>query len=90
MEEIQVKDYLRFGELKDIKKIIGNEKLLYSDRIVKINKYNMSKERNIIITDASVYNLKKKSKKNSKFNTLFYYSAEKQVCVRTNNRYYCQ
>ena len=66
MEEIQVKDYLRFGELKDIKKIIGNEKLLYSDRIVKINKYNMSKERNIIITDASVYNLKKKSKKKLK------------------------
>ena len=63
MEEIQVKDYLRFGELKDIKKVIGNEKLLYSDRIVKINKYNMSKERNIIITDTNVYNLKKKSKK---------------------------
>ena len=64
MAEIQVKDNLKFKDLKEIKKIIGNETLLLSERIVKIDKYNMSKERNIIITDLSLYNLKKKSKIN--------------------------
>ena len=38
------------------------ETLILSDKIIKINRYNMSQERNIIITNKAVYNLKKKGK----------------------------
>ena len=53
--------------LKDIldltknKKIIGKENLLFSDKIVKLDKYNMTKERIIIITNSKIYNLNQKS-----------------------------
>ena len=55
------KDYLNFKGLKEIKKIIGNEILLFSDKIVKLDKYNIAKERNIIITNSKIYCLNKKS-----------------------------
>ena len=60
-EEIKIKDYLNFKELKEIKKIIGKENLLFSDKIVKLDKYNMTKERIIIITNSKIYNLNQKS-----------------------------
>ena len=60
-EEIKIKDYLNFRGLKEIKKIIGNEDILFSDKIVKLDKYNMAKERNLIITNSKIYNLNKKS-----------------------------
>ena len=60
-EEIKTKDYLNFRGLKEIKKIIGNEDILFSDKIVKLDKYNMAKERNLIITNSKIYNLNKKS-----------------------------
>ena len=60
-EEIKIKDYLNFKELKEIKKIIGKENLLFSDKIVKLDKYNMTKERIIIITNTKIYNLNQKS-----------------------------
>lgn len=53
-------DNLHFYRDKDIEKIIKKEKLLFSDKIIKINRYNMSQERNIVVTDAAVYNLRKK------------------------------
>ena len=53
--------YLNFKELKEIKKIIGKENLLFSDKIVKLDKYNMTKERIIIITNSKIYNLNQKS-----------------------------
>jgi len=59
--EISSKDYLKFKNLKEIKKIVGNEVILFSDKIVQLDKYNMSKERNIIITNSKIYNLNKKS-----------------------------
>ena len=58
--EISSKDYLKFKNLKEIKKIVGNEVILFSDKIVQLDKYNMSKERNIIITNSKIYNLNKK------------------------------
>ena len=66
VKEEQVKDYLNFRSLKEIKKLIGNEVILFSDKIAKLDKYNMSKERNIIITNSKIYNFHKKSKLNIK------------------------
>ncbi len=60
-KEEQTKDYLNFRGLKEIKKLIGNEVILFSDKIAKLDKYNMSKERNIIITNSKIYNFHKKS-----------------------------
>ena len=56
------KDHLNFRNDKDIKSLIGNEELLLSDKIIKINRYGLSQERNILITNQSIYNLKKKGK----------------------------
>lgn len=39
------------------------EIIYYSDKIIKINRYNMSQERNFIITNKAIYNLKKKALK---------------------------
>jgi hypothetical protein len=66
VKEEQVKDYLNFRSLKEIKKLIGNEVILFSDKIAKLDKYNMSKERNIIITNSKIYNFHKKSMLNIK------------------------
>ena len=56
-------DNLSFANDKDILKTTNNEKLLFSDNIIKINRYNMSQERTFLITASAVYNLKKKSLK---------------------------
>jgi hypothetical protein len=64
-------DFLNYESDKEILSIIkeGNsnpnpETLLLSDKIIKINRYNMSQERNVIVTNKALYNLKKKSKFN--------------------------
>jgi hypothetical protein len=64
MESNQVKDYLNFANEKSLVKLIGNEVLLFTDKLIKINRYNYSQERNILITNKAIYNLKKKSKNN--------------------------
>ena len=56
------KDHLNFRNDKDIKAIIKNEELLLSDKVIKINRYGLSQERNILVTNLNIYNLKKKSK----------------------------
>ena len=60
-KEVEIKDYLNYKDLREIKKIIGNESLLFSDKIVKFDKYNMTKEIIIIITNSKIYNLNQKS-----------------------------
>ena len=55
-----MRDYLNFGKEQSLSKIIGNEKLLFTDKINKINRYGLTQERNIIITENAIYNLKKK------------------------------
>ena len=37
-------------------------KLLYSDKIMKINRFGFSQERNIVITENAIFNFKKKGK----------------------------
>jgi hypothetical protein len=61
-DDIEKKDHLNFRNDKTIQGIIGedNEKLLLSDKIIKINRYGLSQERNILVTNKSIYNLKKK------------------------------
>ena len=66
MESNQVKDYLNFANEKSLVKLIGNEVLLFTDKLIKINRYNYSQERNILITNKAIYNLKKKSKNTRK------------------------
>lgn len=61
MVETTTYDHLRYAKDNDIKKLIKSEVLLFTDRIIKINRYNMSQERNILITNLGIYNLKKKS-----------------------------
>jgi hypothetical protein len=61
MEDEADKDHLNFKNDSDILKIIKDEILLLSDKIIKVNRYGLSQERNILITNKSIYNLKKKS-----------------------------
>jgi hypothetical protein len=59
--EIEIKDHLKFKNDKEIRAIIKDEVLLLSDKIMKINRYGLTQERNIVITNLNIYNLKKKS-----------------------------
>ena len=63
MEPISGNDRLGFGVDEEILKTVLSEKILFSDKIIKINRFDMSQERNILITDKAIYNFKKKSKK---------------------------
>ena len=60
MEANVVRDYLNFGKEQSLSKIIKNEKLLFTDKINKINRYGLTQGRNIIIIENAIYNLKKK------------------------------
>jgi hypothetical protein len=62
MEDETNKDHLNFKNDSDILKQIKDEILLLSDKIIKVNRFGLSQERNIVITNKSIYNLKKKSK----------------------------
>lgn len=55
-------DHLKFAKDKDIISVIGYDKLLYSDKILKINRFGFSQERNIVITENAIFNFKKKRK----------------------------
>jgi uncharacterized protein (UPF0216 family) len=59
--DIEAKDHLNFRDDKTIKGLIGDEKVLLSDKVIKINRYGLSQERNILVTNLNIYNLKKKS-----------------------------
>jgi hypothetical protein len=62
MEAFKVRDYLQFAGEKSLTKIIKDEKVLFTDKINKINRYGLTQERNILITNKAIYNLKKKGK----------------------------
>lgn len=59
----QDNDLLLLNNDKEIKAFLKDEVIIFSDIINKINKYNMSQERIIVITNKAVYNLKKKELK---------------------------
>ncbi len=61
MEEVV--DSLNFAHDEDILKLIGDDdKMLLSYQVIKVNRYGLSQERNMVITQKNIYNLKKKSK----------------------------
>lgn len=60
-------DFLGLSKDKETQKIIQNESIYYSNKIQKINHFNISQERGIIITKEAVYVTKKK-KLNKKMN----------------------
>ena len=63
MEKIKIFDNLNISEDKDILKIINNEKIYYSECIIKINQLGKNQERNFILTNKHVYNFKRKTLK---------------------------
>ena len=62
MEYDPAYDHLKFASDKEIISVIGYDKVLYSDKIMKINRYGFSQERNIVITENAIFNFKKKGK----------------------------
>ena len=46
---VTVKDNLKFINDPEIKNIIGDEQILFSGKIIKINRYGFNQERNIQI-----------------------------------------
>ena len=53
-------DFLNYSKDHYIKtNVTRDENIEFSDKIIKINKYGFKQERNIIITDKALYNLKK-------------------------------
>ena len=63
MEKIKVFDNLNLSKDKDILKIINNEKIYYSECLVKINSVGKNQERNFVLTNKHIYNFKKKTMK---------------------------
>ena len=61
MDELQSEyDFLNFSKDHYIKtNVTRDESIQFSDKIFKINKYGFKQERNIIITDKGIYNLRK-------------------------------
>jgi hypothetical protein len=56
-------DFLDFFGDKSIKSIIKDETIFFSDKLIKVNRYGINQERNILVTNLAIYNLKKKSLK---------------------------
>ena len=56
-------DHLKLAKDDAIKKMISNEKFLFSDEIAKKNKFGFNQTRYFILTDNAIYNLKAKKLK---------------------------
>ena len=70
MEEL-VYDNLKWAKDKEILSIINKEILYYSNKITKINHYNISQDRFIVLTDEALYNFhKKKLKRRIKYDQI--------------------
>ena len=55
-EQVSKQDYLGFASNKDTTGLIS-EAILFSDKIKKINSWNMTQQRLIVITSEGVYNV---------------------------------
>ena len=60
MKAVKINDLLNFTNDYDIQTIIEDERIYYSGLLKKINHYGLSQERQLILTDSALYNLKKK------------------------------
>ena len=61
MEQNSKKDYLNYKNNKSIKQIIGNDNIILSIKVLELDKYNLPKEINLIVTNTSLYTIKKKT-----------------------------
>ena len=61
MDKINFQYYLKYSDSIEIEEIIGNNTILYSDKVLKLNKYNISREVDFILTEGKIFILKKKS-----------------------------
>ena len=61
MEKIKDYDLLSWADDNDIKKLINEEKIYYSDFVSKISRFGLNQERIILLTDKNLYYLKSKS-----------------------------
>jgi hypothetical protein len=61
MDKINFQDYLKYSDSKEIEDIIGSNTILYSDKVLKLNKYNIRREVDFILTEEKIFILKKKS-----------------------------
>lgn len=69
--EVVVFDNLKWAKDTEILKYIGNEILYYSNKIIKINPFNFSQDRFLVLTDESLYNFhKKKLKRKLEYNKI--------------------
>ena len=56
-------DSLHVAQDSEILKVIGDDdKVLLSVQVIKVNRYGLSQERNMIVTKKNIYNFKRKSK----------------------------
>lgn len=60
MERNNPEDRLLLADLPEYKKIFSEEKLLFSEQIIKINRL-LNEDRGILITDKAFYNIKKRT-----------------------------
>ena len=61
MEQNSKKDYLNYKNNKSIKQITGNDNIILSIKVLELDKYNLPKEINLIVTNTSLYTIKKKT-----------------------------
>ena len=74
-------DFLNYTKSYSIKNnITREEEIEFSDKIYKVNKYGFKQERNIIITDKAIYNLKNSTlKRRIDFKTILGITINKQT-----------
>lgn len=54
-------DFLGFKDDKTIRKFLRDEVLIFSSRVIKINRYKMEQKRDLVITNKAIYNVKDKA-----------------------------
>ena len=78
--EPNIQDFLGWSNDKEILKIIKGEKLYYSNKLYKYNSFSMKQERNLLLTDKSLYNFKnKKLKRQIKYEEMLGITFSKQT-----------
>ena len=92
MEVIQRQDMLNWNEDNEILNLLNGETIYYSDVITKINHYGLSQERQIILTNEALYNMKNKSlKRRLPYNDILgitFSNSSNEFVVHGNNSQY--
>ncbi len=63
LESLPVQDLIGFSQDLNHMKLISGEKLLFADKVKKINMFDWSQERILVVTNHAVYNIYKKAVK---------------------------